>query len=114
MKSMLAELDRMCRHAAVAPPSRAAVYKYLDRVRTRERLVSDLPHAVQEALYNLEPASRVPEAQIAFYCFNYGGLSAMSYASAMPWLALYQARRMNGWRAKSRGVLEAVLKLRGI
>jgi hypothetical protein len=93
-------------------PSRASLYKYLSLAHTRERRAGDLPAPAREALYNVGEDSRVPEAQIAFYCFNYGSSAAMSWAAALPWLPLYQASRMRGWRPKSRGVLEAVLRVR--
>ena len=73
-----------------------------------------MPPWVRGALYNFDDESLVPEAQIAFYCFNYGDLRAMSYAAGLPWLALYQAVRTPGWRPKSRGVALAVLRVRGI
>ena len=50
------------------------------------------------ALYNLGPGARVPGRQLAFYCLNYGSLSAMSFAATLPWLDLHQARHVRGWR----------------
>ncbi|MBW2457360.1 MAG: hypothetical protein JRI68_22825 [Deltaproteobacteria bacterium] len=114
MASLIQLLRAACARAHVKAPSRATVYNYLARVRTSERRVGDLPAPVQGALYNLELDSRVPEAQVAFYCFNYGELGALSYAAGLPWLALYQARRMPGWRTKSRGLIEAVTRVRKI
>ncbi len=114
MAALLAELRTACECADVKPPSRASVYNYLTRVRTPERVVAQLPDAVREALYNLENDSRVPEAQIAFYCFNYGQLGAICFAAGLPWLALYQARRMRGWRRRSRGLIEAVAQARRV
>lgn len=114
MAVLLRELGAACRQVGTKPPSRATLYSYLATVRTPERQVRALPAAVQRALYNLERDSRVPEAQIAFYCFNYGELAAVSYAAGLPWLALYQARRMRGWRRRSRGLLEAVARVRKI
>jgi len=73
-----------------------------------------LPPAVRAALYNLDDDAMVPAAQLAFYCFNYGNLGAMSYAAGMPWLALFQAKRMRGWRFSSKGVLDAVMRVRGV
>jgi len=114
MATVLRELRAACQRARVKPPSRATVYNYLARVRTPERLVRDLPAAVRAALYNLDDASRVPEAQIAFYCFNYGELGAICFAAGLPWLALYQARRMRGWRRTSRGLIDAVARARKV
>jgi hypothetical protein len=110
--ALVAEARALCERIGAAPPSRATIYNFIAGVRTPERLVADLPLAVQDALYNLERDSSVPESQIAFYCFNYGGLEAMSFAAGLPWLALYQAERMRGWRPKSRGALEAVVRAR--
>jgi hypothetical protein len=76
--------------------------------------VSDLPEPVREALYNLDATSLVPGPQLAFYCFNYGDLAAVSFAAGLPWLDLYRALRMPGYRPKSRGLLEAVARVRGI
>jgi hypothetical protein len=56
----------------------------------------------------------VPGHQLAFYCFNYGSLGAISYAAGLPWLDLYQARRMRGWRPRSFGLLLAVMRRRGL
>ena len=67
----------------------------------------------RESIYNLGVESLVPEAQIAFYCFNYGDLSATSYAAGLPWLALDHAREIRGWRRKSRVLLDAVARARG-
>jgi hypothetical protein len=65
-------------------------------------------------LYNLGPTGTVPGHQLAFYCFNYGSLAAVSYAAGLPWLDLHQARRLQGWRPRSRGLLDAVMRVRGI
>jgi len=66
------------------------------------------------ALYNLPRDGEVPGEQLAFYCFNYGDLKAVQYAAGLPWLPLYRAYRMRGWRAQSRGLLRAALLARGI
>jgi len=76
--------------------------------------VGDLPPAVRAALYNLAPESRVPGHQLAFSCFNYGDGRALSFAAGLPWLALYQALRLPGYRPKSRGLIEAVAHVRRI
>jgi hypothetical protein len=76
--------------------------------------VRDLPASVRRALYNLAPESEVPGHQVAFYCFNYGDLAAISFAAGLPWLALHQARRMRGYRMKSRGLVEAVARARRV
>jgi len=114
MGDALAEIERECRREGLRPPSRATVYKLLDTLPTATRRVSELPRPVREALFNLGSESEVPGHQLAFYCFNYGDLSALSFASGLPWLALHQALRLPGFRAKSRGLLEAVARARGI
>lgn len=96
------------------PPSRATLYNALPRIEGRSYRVSHVPPAARDALYNLEPDARVPGRQLAFYCFNYGSLAAAGFAATLPWLDLYQAARLRGWRPRSRGLLEAVLLVRGI
>ena len=76
--------------------------------------MATLPTPVVEALYNIAPDWRVPGHQLAFYCFNYGSLGAISFAAGLPWLDLYQARRMRGWRPRSFGLLSAVMRRRGL
>ena len=114
MSRSLAEIGRLCRCERVRPPSRATVYKLLDTLPTRTYRFRDLPPAVQDALYNLAPGSEVPGHQVAFYCFNYGDLAAASWAAGLPWLALHQALKLPGWRARSRGLADAVAHARGI
>lgn len=76
--------------------------------------MSALPTDVRPCLYNLSDDATVPGRQLAFYCFNYGGGRAASFAAGLPWLDLYQAARLPGWRPKSRGLIQAVLRVRGI
>jgi hypothetical protein len=76
--------------------------------------ISALPPHVREALYNLAPDGTVPGHQLAFYCFNHGSLAAASYAAGLPWLDLYQAARLRGWRPRSWGLLRAALRARGL
>jgi len=114
MAEVLRRLDERCRASGKRTPSRATVYALMNRTPTPRLRVRDLPGAVRAALYNLDPASEVPSHQVAFYCFNYGDLEAVSFAAGLPWLALHQARRLLGFRAKSRGLLEAVALARGI
>ena len=56
----------------------------------------------------------VPGHQLAFYLFHHGDTQALSFAAGMPWLELYQANRMRGWRPTSRGLFLAVLRRRRI
>lgn len=114
MREMLERIRRDCGKAGRRPPSRATVYKLMASLGGPSRRVRDLPGSVRAALYNLDPDCDVPEHQIAFYCFNYGDLAAMSFAAGLPWLAIYQALRMPGYRKKSRGPLQAVARARRI
>ena len=111
---LLARIAERCHNEGRRSPSRATVYKLLGRLPTPKYRLSELPAAVREALYNLGPDSEVPGHQLAFYCFNYGDLQAISFAAGLPWLALYQAQRLSGHRAKSRGLLDAVALVRGL
>ncbi|HYN43207.1 MAG TPA: hypothetical protein VE129_15630 [Thermoanaerobaculia bacterium] len=114
MAEILVQVGRRCRREGLEPPSRATVYKLLKSLPTPVYRVSHLPPQVRHALYNLESESDVPAHQVAFYCFNYGDLAAVSFAASLPWLAIHQALRMPGYRARSRGPVEAVARARGI
>jgi hypothetical protein len=114
MTELMARLCRGCQQSGLDAPSRATVYKLLRRVDGPAYRLSSLPKDVQDALYNLGPDNLVPAAQVVFYCFNYGNLRAVQWAATLPWLALYQARRMRGWRSKSRGLLLAAARARGV
>jgi hypothetical protein len=95
-------------------PSRATVYRFMAQSPPRQVPIAELPEPVRLALYNLGPDGTVPGHQLAFYAFNYGDAQAMSFAAGLPWLDLYQADRMRGWRPRSHGVLRAVMLRRGI
>ncbi len=114
MREVLSRIEAACRRKGLQPPSRATVYKLRNTVPCPTLRKGDLPAAVQAALYNLEPESEVPAHQVAFCCFNYGDLEAMSFAAGLPWLALHQALRLPGYRERSRGPLEAVASARGL
>jgi len=114
MRALLAQLRMKCERRGLTAPSRATTYKLLARLPVPTYRVADLPAAVQSALYNLQPESRVPAHQLVFYCVNYGDLEAVSFAAGLPWLAIYQALRMRGYRPRSRGLLEAVARARRI
>lgn len=111
---LLTDIDQRCKREGLKRPSRASIYKLLATLPTPTYKVADLPPAVREALYNLTAESEVPGHQVAFYCFNYGDLSAVSFAAGLPWLALYQAGRLPGFRPRSRGLFEAVMRARGL
>jgi len=93
---------------------RASLYNALARLEGHAYAMADLPVPVAGSLYNLPSAGMVPGHQLAFYCFNYGSLPAISYAAGLPWLDLYQARRLRGWRPRSAGLLAAVMRARSI
>lgn len=114
MTEMLRELGSLCAKKGVSAPSRASVYKLLDKLRVPTYRMRDLPEEVREALYNFDEGSEVPAHQLAFYCFNYGDLKAVSFAAGLPWLAIYQAVRMSGYRKKSKGLALAVARARNI
>ena len=111
---LLTAVSHRCRQIGLRPPSRATLYKLLPSLPTPVYRVADLPPAARHALYNLGDDSEVAAHQLAFYCFNYGDSAAMSFASGLPWLSLYQAIRMRGHRDRSRGLLQAVAHARGI
>ncbi len=114
MAVVLARLRSFCEARRFRPPARATVYEWMENVAVPDYAIADLPSAVRETLYNLPPDGTIPGAQLAFHCFNFGGLAAMSFAAGLPWLTLHQAARSRGWRRGSRGALAAVLAVRGI
>ena len=114
MRELLAELRERCSAVGVRPPSRATVYNHLDRAPVGRLRADELPAAVREVLYNLAPDAEVPAHQVAFRAINEGGLRAMTFAAGLPWLALHRARRLRGWRPRSRGLIEAICSTRGI
>ncbi len=107
-------LARFCIARNLRPPSRAAIYRLLDRTSGHGYDMKDLPSDVRMTLHNVAETARVPGGQVAFHCFNYGNVRALCFAAGMPWLDLHHARLKRGWRAKSRGVLDAVCRARGI
>ena len=85
-----------------------------ERIDGHTYRIPDLPSHVRDALYNLDPEGSVLGHQLVFYALQYGTLRAVSYAAGLPWLDLYQAARLRGWRPQSRGLLDAALLVRGI
>jgi hypothetical protein len=114
MGEVLSGLDTYCGGRGLSRPSRASVYVFMQQDLARAYPVAELPEAVRAALYNQAMGGAIPGAQLAFYCFNYGALSAVHHAAGLPWWPLYQAYRMRGWRPRSRGLLRAVLLARGL
>jgi len=114
MTRLQRQLVAACTSSGIKPPARASLYNTLARIEGHRYRMADLPGYVVQALYNLAPTGEVPGHQLAFYCFNYGSMPAISYAAGLPWLDLYQAMRGRGWRPRSRGLLAAVMRARGI
>jgi len=104
----------VCAERGLKTPSRASLYAALLRIPGKVYDVSSLPLHVREFLYNVGPTAALPGHQLAFYGFNYGSLAAASYAAGLPWLDLYQAARLRGWRPRSFGLLLAAMRARGI
>jgi len=113
MTGLQQRIARRCAEAGIRPPSRASLYAAFDSIEGHVYEISSLPAAVVECLYNLPREGTVPGHQLVLYCLNYGSLAAMSFAAGLPWLDLHQARRLRGWRARSRGLLLAALRARG-
>src|SRR5450756_2493620 len=107
-------LDVVCLEHGLRPPSRASLYSTLSRIPGHAYQVSLLPPHVRAALYNLSDDAEVPGHQLVFYCVNYGSFAVVSYAASLPWLDLYQASHLRGWRPRSRGLLHAAMRVRGI
>lgn len=114
MRELMDSLGRFCERRGLRPPARATIYEAMARTPSPGYVATDLPAPVQAALYNLEGAGEIPGHQLAFYCLNYGDLAAISFSAGLPWLALYQAARLPGWRRRSRGLLESIRQVRGI
>lgn len=114
MRAILDDLGTWCEALGEKTPARATVYQAMARFPSGTYPIGELPAQVRIALYNLDPDGTVPGHQLAFYCLNYGDLSAMSFAAGLPWLSLYQAADLPGWRRRSRGLLEAIRRVRRI
>lgn len=114
MMHLQRRISDTCDALGLRPPSRASLYNTFPRIEGHRYSIALLPDHVAAALYNLAPAGEVPGHQLAFHCFNYGSLPAISYAAGLPWLDLYQAARLRGWRPRSRGLLRAVMRGRRI
>ena len=112
VSGVMRSLRPFCKAKRFRVPSRATLYQLMKSVACPFYRVSRLPPHVLECLYNLAAATTVPGHQLAFYCFNYGSTQAVAFAAGLPWICLYQAGFVRGWRAKSRGLLDAVLSAR--
>jgi len=114
INSVLQSLNEHCAGPGLRPPSRASVYKFMATAIVHAYPVRKLPAGVRQACYNISENTEVPGHQLAFYCFNYGGVAEICFAAGLPWLDLYQAVRMRGWRPASHGLLDAVMLVRRI
>ena len=114
MAGLQRRVSDICGALGIRPPCRASLYNTLSRIEGHRYSIALLPTHAAAALYNLAPTGEVPGHQLAFHCFNYGSLPAISYAASLPWLDLYQAARLRGWRPRSRGLLRAVMRDRRI
>jgi hypothetical protein len=114
MRTLLADLQTRCAAAGEPCPSRASVYNFLPLAPVPAYGAQTLPPHVRDLLYNLSTRARVPGSQLAFYLVNHGDTRALGFAAGMPWLCLYQAERMRGFRPKSHALLRAILQARGI
>lgn len=107
-------INTRCKRAKLAVPARATLYRALTTILGHQYRIALLPSEVRATLFNLSDDGRVRGDQLVFHCLNYGGLKPMSFAAGLPWIDLYQAARKPGWRPKSRGVLEAICRVRKI
>jgi hypothetical protein len=113
-KALHAELVRQCRAIGVRPPARSSLYGIAERYHGHSYPIATLPSWVAELLHNVDPAHAIVGKHLVFACLNYGDTRAMSYAAGLPWLDLHQARKLRGYRLKSRGVLDAICQARDI
>ena len=114
MEEVLRGLAAQCTVLGARCPSRATLYHFMAAGTGRLIPMGDLPAPVRRCLYNLDGDARIPGHQVAFHAFNDGDLGAVMFAAGMPWLDLYRAARMRGWRPRSRGLLRAVQRVRRI
>lgn len=114
MREVTAALTAFCRAGAKRVPSRATLYHTMAQAPLPRHLIQTLPSEVRATLFNMADDGEVPGDQLVFHCFNYGGTKAMSFAAGLPWRQLWVARQKRGWRAKSHGVLEAVMRARNL
>ena len=114
MAELRRDLTAACRARGLRPPSRASLYNLLPRLDGNSYQVAALPPHVAATLHNLAPDSRVPGHQLVYHCLCHGSLAAASFAAGLPWLDLYQAWHRRGWPPRSRALLRATLRVRGI
>jgi hypothetical protein len=114
IETLIGETRRRARSLKMKAPSRASIYNFMKRCPPHRYSIAGLPEPVRDALYNLPADGVVPGHQLAFYAFQHGDTRAMCFASGLPWIDLYLADGMRGWRERSHGLLRAVLRYRQI
>ena len=114
----MAALQRLvadvCTDQGIRPPARASLYNAVGRIDGHVYSIAELPGPVADTLYNLASNGTVPGPQLVFNCFNYGAVAAICYAAGLAWLDLSQASKLRGWRPRSQGLLQSVMRMRGI
>ena len=114
MHALQHQLEAVCGRLGERTPARSTIYRFMVHCSPSRYPIAELPEAVQQALYNLDTDREVSGHQLAFYAFNYGDAPAMAFAADLPWLDLYQAARMRGWRPRRFDELRTVMRRRGI
>ena len=114
MAAIMSSLRTHCQAHNSACPSRGSVYNFCKYLSPPSYEIESLPKALRATLYNLGEDAVIPGAQLVYYAFHYGSTAALCQASALPWIDLYQASLRPAWRPRSRGLLEAVMRARGI
>jgi hypothetical protein len=114
MLSVRRSVSRFCRDRGLREPSRATLYNAIERVPSPAYSLLALPPHIRRCLHNLDDDAIVPGPQVAFAVFNRGESAALSWAAGMPWLCLKAAMKLPGFRPKSRALLDAVLRYRGV
>lgn len=114
LSAVLREMEALANRIGEKPLSRATLYNYLGRAPANAWCLDELPPDVVATLHNVDPDQPVPGHHVALRAFQDGSLCAVSWAAGMPWWDLWQARRRRGWRPRSKGLLDAVCRTRGI
>ncbi len=114
MRELMKEVLTHCRRHRLPAPARATLYASLSRAPMPSFAMPSLPESVRRALHNLGDDAVVPGDQVAFAVFNRGDTSALCWASGLPWPCLRNAGLWSAFRPKSRALLAAVMRYRGI
>jgi hypothetical protein len=112
--SLLAETRARARALRIEAPSRASIYNFMKRCPPHRYAIASLPEPVRKALYNVDPEGTILGHQLAFYAFQHGDLRAACFAAGLPWIDLYLADGLRGWRERSHALLRSVLRFREI